>query len=210
MKGIKLERIPQAKIRSFIRQQIANGVTTFRELTSTYRPGDPLSCYHFHEKEYQLDLPREQLWKYYLKANPSVAWEGDLLSFGLMVSKKDQKVMYPGEPYQGITEGQVLFVSVKVIGGLLELPLAHEIVDVNHERFYLEVSYIKGGKSAGKQRITFYKNKDGSTKINHSTYYRSASALRDKLVYPYFHTQAIDSYHSNMVCSFLDTVHRKT
>lgn len=199
MSRIEMSRIPQEEIRDFIKSQIKNDVNEFDELTATYRQGDSLSKFNFHEKEYRFDFPKDVLWRHYLSANPSVAWNGDMVSFGLMVSKQDGEVMYKGEDYQGIKVGQVMFINIEVLGGLIKIPVAHEIIAVDLEKTFLEFSYVKGGKSAGKQRITFYENNDGTTRINHTTYYRSASAFRDKVIYPFFHTQAIDDYHENMI-----------
>lgn len=199
MSQIKLERIPQKELRDFIRQQLGDDTTSFDHLSPTYRPGDDLGHYYYHEKEYHLNRPKNQLWDHYLSINPGLAWNGKMLSFGLMASKKDREVMYVGDSYRGIAVGQVLFLRLEVLGGLIKLPVAHEVIAVDHEKSYLEVSYVKGGKSAGKQRISFYEKKDGSTRINHSTYYRSTSDFRDRLIYPYFHTRAINEYHRNVI-----------
>lgn len=199
MGQIELERIPQEEIRGFIREQIKNDVISFDKLTSTYNPGDSLSGYRYHEEVYHFDYPREQLWKHYLAANPGDAWDGDMITFGLMVSKQKQEVMYIGDAYHGAAEGQVLFINIEVLGGLLKVPVAHEIIKINPEKNYFEISYLEGGKSAGMQRITFYENQDGTTRILHYTYYRSASDFRDTYIYPYFHTKAINEYHQNMI-----------
>lgn len=198
---IELERIPQQEIRDFILSQIENDITSFQEITPTFLPGNSLDGYKVHEKEYQVEQPQDYLLDHYLSANPGKAWNGGMLSFGLMVSKKDEAVMYKGDAYQGAQVGQVLFVNVEVLGGLIKVPVAHEIIDINRREGYFEISYVKGGKSAGMQRISFLENKDGSTTIHHKTYYRSASDFRDKFIYPLFHTMAIDEYHHNMLGS---------
>lgn len=204
MDQIQLERIPQKELRDFIRQQLGHNYTSFDRLSPTYRPGDNLGRYYYHEKDYYYNQSKDQLWDHYLSVNPAVAWNGNMLSFGLMVSKKDSQIMYVDDPFPGASVGQVLFVNVEVLGKLIKLPVAHEIIAINYEKYYLEVSYVRGGKSAGKQRISFYKNQDDTTRINHSTYYRSDSDFRDLLIYPYFHTQAIDEYHQNVIRALLD------
>jgi hypothetical protein len=107
--------------------------------------------------------------------------------------------MYIGGAYDGAEVGQVLFINIEVLGGLVKVPVAQEIIAIDPDENYIEISYVKGGKSAGKQRITFHDNGDGTTHVNHATYYRSASRFRDKMIYPFFHTLAIDEYHENMI-----------
>lgn len=199
MSQIQLDRIPQKKLRHLIRQQLEHDSTSFDCLSPTYKPGGHLGRYYYHEKEYHLNQPKDQLWNHYLTVNPGVAWNGKMLSFGLMISKKDHEVMYSGEPYRGVALGQVMFFCVEVLGGLIKLPVAHEIIAVNHDRNYLEASYVKGGKTAGKQRISFYENRDGSTRISHTSFYASDSWVRDRFFYPYFHTLAINEYHQNVI-----------
>jgi len=201
MGKIVLDRIPQQEIRDFILEQIKNDVTSFQALVPTYYPGDSLEGFSFHEKDYQFDYPLDVLWGHYLSANPSEAWNGNMVSFGLMVSKKEDDVMYIGGAYDGAEVGQVLFINIEVLGGLFKVPVAQEIIAIEPDENYIEISYVKGGKSAGKQRITFHDNGDGTTHVNHATYYRSASRLRDKMIYPFFHTLAIDEYHENMIGS---------
>ncbi len=199
LQQIDLQRIPQKEIREFIRYQIKNQTTSFDKLTSSCRPGDLMTGYHFHEKVYTCNYPVEQLWQHYLTADPRITWNSSMLTFGLMISKQEQTVMYTGDIYAGASVGQVMFVTIEILGGIVKVPVAHEIIDINPEKRYLEVSYVKGGKSEGVQRISFHDNQDKTTRIAHTTYYRSASWFRDKFLYPYFHTLVINKYHDNMI-----------
>lgn len=196
---IDFQRIPQKKIREFIHWQIDNNVTSPELLTATYYPGEVTDSYRFHEKVYNFKLPLDRLWKHYLSANPGISWTGNMISFGLMISKKEQTVTYVGDPYAGAAVGQVMFIQIDVLGGLVKVPVAHEIISIDAGNKYLEVSYLKGGKSAGMQRISFFPNQDQTTRIVHTTYYRSASPFRDKFLYPIFHSLVIDQYHENMI-----------
>jgi len=196
---IDLQRIPQKKIREFIQWQINNNMTAPEHLTATYCPGQLTDGYRFHEKVYNFKPPLEQLWKHYLSVNPSIGWNGDMLSFGLMISKQEKTVTYVGDQYSGAAIGQVMFVQIDILGGLVKVPVAHEIISIDTEKKCLEVSYLKGGKSEGMQRISFFENQDNTTRIVHTTYYRSNSPFRDKVLYPFFHNLVIDQYHENMI-----------
>ena len=39
---------------------------------------------------------------------------------------------------------------------------------------------------------------NGKTEVSHHTFYRSGSWFRDKFIYPYFHTKAINEFHGNV------------
>lgn len=201
MKSIDLEKIPQKNIRGFIQEQMDNGNVVLSDLKSTYKKGDDLSNYLIHEEIFKVPHPPEKVWKHYMTANPNKVWNGNMLSFGLMVSKNDGEIMYVGEEYTEAKAGQLFYLSINVLGGLFKVPVAHEIIEVVPEKHYFELSYVEGSKSFGKQRITLFRTGEGNTRIVHTTYYKSDSNFRDRFIYPYFHTKAITEYHTNMINS---------
>lgn len=188
-------------IRAFIKEQIDNNVLTLNDLKSTYTKGDDLSDYLLHEEIYKIPHPLEKVWDHYMKANPSEIWKGNMLSFGLMVSKQDDEIMYIGEEYTEAKVGQIFYINLNILGGLIKVAVSHEIITVEPEKNYFELSYVEGSKSIGKQRISFFKTAEGNTRIVHTTHYKSDSNFRDRFIYPYFHSKAIGEYHSNMINS---------
>ncbi len=200
MKSIALNKIPQKSIREFIQEQMDNNVHTLNDVKATYKEGDDLSEHLFHEEVYTLSFPISKVWNHYVKANPNEVWNGKMMSFGLMISKNEDEVMYVGEEYSEIKVGQIFYINLNIFG-LVKVAVSHEVIAVDPEKNYFELSYVEGGKSVGKQRISFIETNDGQTKIVHSTYYKSESNFRDKYIYPYFHTKVITEYHNNMVNS---------
>jgi len=200
MKSIELERIPQKTIRTFIKDQIQNNVVELKDLKSTYKEGDDLSDYLHHEEIFKVNHPIEKVWDHYMNANPGEVWNGKMLSFGVMVSKNDGEIMYVGDQYSTAKPGQIFYIELNIFG-VKKLAVSHEIIGIKADKKYFELSYVEGSKSYGKQRIAFYKTGEGSTRIVHSTRYKSDSNFRDRYVYPYFHTKVIGEYHANMANS---------
>lgn len=201
MKSIEFERIPQKGIRNFIHEQMGKNVHSPSDIKSTYEKGQDLSSFLIHEEVFKLPFSPEKVWKHYMTANPTKVWNGKMLSFGLMLSKYEDEIMYIGEDYSEAKTGQVFYLTINVLGGLIKVPVAHEIISIEPEKNYFELSYVDGSKSFGKQRIAFYRTGEGTTRIVHTTYYKSDSEFRDRYIYPYFHTKAISEYHHNMLTS---------
>ena len=198
MKGISLNKIPQKSIRSFIQEQINNNVNCIQDLKSTYKRGDDLTGYLQHEEVYHIAKNQEDVWHHYLKANPNTVWNGKMVSFGLLVSKHDDEVMYVDEEYSEVKVGQIFYINLNILKGFLKIAVSHEIIAVNPDENYIEISYVEGSKSFGKQRISIEKTTHGNTKVVHTTYYKSKSNFRDRYLYPFFHSKVLTEYHNNM------------
>ena len=201
MKNINLERIPQKSIKNFIQAQLKNNINAISDLKSTYTKGDDLSNFLVHQVDYKVPHSLEKVWNHYMTANPGEVWNGNMLSFGLMVSKYDGEIMYADEEYSVARVGQVFYINLNIFGGIIKVPVAHEIIAIAPEKNYFELSYIEGRKNLGKQRIAFLDSGDGNTEIVHTTYYKSNSNFRDHYIYPFFHSKAIGEWHKNMADS---------
>ena len=116
MKKIDLKRIPQKSIVAFIQEQMDNSVLSFGEVKSTYTKGEDLSQYLIHEEIFKIPHPPEKVWEHYMTANPSKVWKGKMLSFGLMISKEDEEIMYIGEEYTRAKVGQVFYIELNIFG----------------------------------------------------------------------------------------------
>ena len=203
MKNVDQNKIPQKSIRTFIQTQLKNNINAFSDLKSTYTIGEDLSKFLIHQVDYKVPYALDTVWRHYLTANPSKVWNGNMLSFGLMVSKYDGEIMYTDDEYSAAKVGQVFYINLNILGGLIKLPVAHEIIAIEPEKFYFELSYVEGRKNLGKQRIAFSKASNGHTEIVHTTYYISESKFRDRYIYPYFHSKAIGEWHQNMADSMV-------
>ena len=196
--SLDLDRISQPAVKKLLKRHISEGMDDFNDIVSTYKKGGDLTDYSIHNASYSYPINRDKVWQHYIDANPSDAWNGKMLSFGVLISKSSKSVLYPGGEYEGAKAGQVLYLNLNLILGQFQLAVAHEIIGVNHEEKYMDLSYVVGAESIGMQHIAFIDNEDGSTLIKHTTYYQSDSKFRDKIIYPYFHTRVVNDYHNNM------------
>jgi hypothetical protein len=197
---IDLKRIPQKKIRNFITKQIDNHVTQFSDVEASWNLDPDIRNYHELESEYYIKDSLQKVWKLYKSVSPSIAWNGRIVSFGLLFSKNTNFLMYQNEnTYKHIETGQVFYINLKVLRGMYNLAVGLEIIGIDTLNMTIRFSYIVGGKSLGEQTIHFISTEDGFTKIVHSTAFRSSSKFRDKFLYPFFHQKAIDEFHHNIV-----------
>jgi hypothetical protein len=198
--SIDLELIPQRKIRNLIENLLGvNNIQTFSQLQATYHKGQDLDGYRLVQSEYYLRELPEEVWRTYQITSPAKSWNGSMVSFGLLISKWEDKVMYRNDKqFNGIDTGQVIFVNLRIMKGLYNLAVGLEIVNIDSTDRSITLSYLKGGKSRGEQTIYFVPTRNGHTEIIHQTAFKSDSFIRDRCLYPYFHRIAINEFHRNM------------
>jgi hypothetical protein len=198
--NIDLNRIPQEKIRNLIEDQCkVLHVSSIREIEPTCRKKQSLTGYRLLESVYTVKQDPETVWKIYRATSPAESWNGRMVSFGLLVSKWKEGILYSNDSYfSGIDTGQVFYVNLKIMKGLYNLAVGLEIIEVDSANKAIKFSYLNGGKSRGEQMIYFVPTKKGHTRIIHRTAFQSNSYLRDRFLYPYFHQIAINEFHRNM------------
>jgi hypothetical protein len=200
LKGIDMNKIPQKKIRTLIKHQVEdNKILNFSQLQPTFHEGQSLSGYHILESVYRIREDAEVVWKTYQVTSPAESWNGSMVSFGLLISKWKNSILYRNDPYFArIDTGQVIYINLKILKGLYNLAVGLEITNVDSVNKSIVFSYLKGGISQGEQIIYFRSTKKGYTEIIHRTAFKSNSFLRDRYLYPYFHRIAINEFHKNM------------
>ena len=97
-----------------------------------------------------------------------------------------------------IDTGQVYFLNLRLLKGLLNVPVAFEIINIDAGNKIVEFSYIDSNKERGKQTLKFSDNGDGCTSILHLSYFKSNSTIRDAMFYPLLHRKFIKEFHRNM------------
>jgi len=200
MDHISLERIPHKRIRSFIQEQMNNNVQSVGDLKVTFQPGDCTKALLKHEEVFIAVHNIDDVWDTYNKTGLDTIFKDKLVSFSLMLSKQnEQDVLYKEEPFFTTEIGQVYFMNLSILKGIIQIAVSYEIVVKNEEEKILEFSYIEGGKSIGFQRIKLDLIDTKRTRITHTTHYRSQSKFRDRFIYPYFHTKVLEEYHTNMI-----------
>lgn len=198
LSDVEMERIGEEKVEEYIGRQMENDVETFSDVKPSLTPVSSTEGFRFHEREYVVKDELEKVWGHYVGTNPAVAWNASKFGFGVLFSKEDNSLAYPGSEVQGIKQGQVIYLNLNLLKGIKNLATAFEIITVNPKEGVIEFSYLEDNTTHGKQQLTFTTTAKGHTKIVHRSYFKSKSVLRDHFLYPYFHTRMTNTYHRNM------------
>jgi hypothetical protein len=197
--AINLDLIPKKKVRSYIVEREISSMENYNSIHASWKEGLDISTYKMQEKVFYLQEKLESVWDCYNSASPVKSWNGHFVRFCLLISKQTNSVKYQDNTdFSEIDTGQVYFLDLKLLAGLFNVPVAFEIIKVDTTSKIIEFSYIDGNKSQGKQTIQFFDNGDGRTRIIHRSYFKSDSAFRDDVFYPFFHTKIIKEFHRNM------------
>ena len=195
---IDLKEIPQKKVRKFIKSGAFDKMHDFSLIHSSWKKDAIESDFRIIEKTFNLKVGHAIVWNTYRHANSMEMWNSRSVKLGLLISKRTNTVTYNNNDFSPeIDTGQVYFLRLRLLKGLLNLPVAFEIIKINHEEEIIEFSYLEKNKSKGKQTIHFIDVGNGVTNIVHKTYFKSGSMLRDDL-YPFFHKRFIKEFHRNM------------
>lgn len=195
---IDMQKIPQRKVRAYIQGQKHINIQKFSDLIPTCCNGQDLTAFYQIEKTYLIKENINELWEKYKSVSPADLWKSKMVSFSFLYSMSDNKIMYLDGNYSGIQQGQVLYLNMKLLGGIYNLALAFEIVTVDDVNKVIEFSYVNGGKSVGKQIIQLVPTPEGYTRIIHKSFFKSNSSFRDKALYPVFHNKATKQFHHNV------------
>lgn len=197
---IDLGRISQEKVKYLVQDKLnGQNILMSNTLLPTWQKGQTTEKYHRLQSAYTFRKDVEEVWQTYQSTSPAEAWNGKMVSFGLLVSKRDNNVLYDDdEIFCGIDTGQVIFINLRLLKGLYNLAVGLEIVDIDSRQKTITYSYIKGGKSRGEQTIRFVPTRRGFTDIIHLTAHKGDSYVRDRWLYPWFHKLAINEFHRNM------------
>jgi hypothetical protein len=199
---IDFNRIPQKKIRHFIDNQINNQRFLFSDIEPSYQTSRENSSisYNLVEDAFLFRENLDKVWDSYCSTKMAESWNGKKISFGLLLSKWTDFIMYCSDHnYTELDTGQVFFVNLKLLHGIYNLAVGLEIITIDNQNKRIQFSYVKGGKSEGVQTIQFAGTNEGYTKIIHISEFRSNSKFRDKRLYPRFHKKFIHEFHENML-----------
>jgi hypothetical protein len=196
---IDLLKVPPVKVREYIVSRSIDQLSDFSSIHASWKTDIDKHAFYVIEETFYLKKNLSTVWESYRNCNPINMWNCRSFRFGLLICKCSQSIIYPGSLYiPNLDTGQVYFLSLRLIKGLINVPVAFEITNINEAGKIMEFSYIEGNKARGKQILKFYDDGLGRTRIVHLSYFKSDSWLRDKLFYPYFHYKFIEEFHRNM------------
>jgi len=154
--------------------------------------------YRKHLKSFRINASLDKVWETYKTISPQDTWNGKMVSFGVMYSRKRNQLSFPDDPYHGIEPGQLIFLNLNLFANIAHLAVGHEVVSVYDDLRHIKICYVQNGASVGTQLIQLRKASEIETEVLHETWYTSGSWFRDKLLYPIFHTRAITEFHHNV------------
>jgi len=195
---VNVDSIPFKKVRSYLEYQKGKSIVNFSDMKAGCTADVDLGNYKRCTKKYRVKAPKEEVWNAYVHSDPMASWRTRKSATGLVYSRCTGKLSYPGEKLEMTAPGQVLFLNLRLAKGLFKMATAFEILEVADERSEISFSYLNSGKTLGRQEVKFFSEKNGSTRIEHTSWVCSDSKLRDKVLYPFFHKKLINAFHRKM------------
>ncbi|HPW65444.1 MAG TPA: hypothetical protein PLY32_00390 [Salinivirgaceae bacterium] len=181
------------------------GISLFSELEASLCDTASLNSYCVHVGKFYFDSSIDKVWENALISNPIDIWTGKILSLSFIYDKNNDKLYFPSDLQKNsLNTDQIYFINLRLLKGIFNLPTALKVTKIDEEHKIIEFTYLRGGKSEGKQLLQFIAKSDNETEIIHTTYYQSGSRFRDRNLYPFFHQRAIAELHSNVKKGAID------
>jgi hypothetical protein len=199
LKTINLNDVPQRKVRKYIISGSIDKMQDYTLIHSSWKRGSHESDFNVVEKIIHLKFNIARVWDCYRHSDPARIWNRQSVRLGLLISKYSNTAMYVNKSSLPEADtGQVIFLNLKILKGLLNVPVAFEIINIDPLKQVIEFSYLDYNKSKGKQSLQFFDDGDGCTTIVHRSYFKSGSSFRDNILYPLFHKKFVKDFHRNM------------
>lgn len=196
---INLEEISQKKVKKYILRKNIDKMQDFSSIHPSFTKDEKETGLKVNEKIFYLRSRLASVWNGYREANPAEAFNSRSFRLEMMIMKKSNDVYYKNAMSLPVIDtGQLYFFDIRLMKGLVNVPMAFEVINIDDAKKVLEVSYIEGNKAQGKQQVQFFDNGDGRTMVVHKSFFKSHSWLRDTFLYPYFHRRLVRDYHRTM------------
>lgn len=205
--SVDYQRITHKKVRKLISMQKRFGVHTFDEMHPVcYNPSDS-GIYQTFVKSQLIEQDINVVWNNLVHQSPSEEFDGRIVTFGLLYSKRYQNLLYKNEPYSGIEEGQILFFNLRVLNGIKNLAVALEVTKMDNEQKMVEYCYVDHGETKGTQVFTLKSTPEGFTEITQNTRYKCKSKFRDRKLYSFFHERIVQEFFASIKTKCENTNH---
>ena len=191
-------RIKQKSIRNFLKSQIDSGVVNFEDFKPSVDERTDSSQFDSNIHLFRLRQAQAPLRQAYLTAHPATVWQGKIVSCGFIYSPVSKRVIYPDDKFPGLETGQIFFVEMRVLFGLVKFPVCFMVTQIDESKHTIAFSYVSSGASKGAQTIMLTDDAKSGTKIIHSSIHQTENILRDKTLYPIYHRKAIKEVHQNI------------
>ena len=192
--SVDYKRIPEKKVRRLISGQKQFGVRTFDEMHPVCYNTMDSGNYRTYRKSQLIRQDINVVWNNLIHQSPSDEFDGRIVTFGLLYSRKLHNFLYKNESYAGIEEGQILFFNLRVLSGIKNLAVAMEVTRMDNDRKTIEYCYVDHGSTKGTQQFTLKSTPEGYTEITQLTRYKCKSKLRDRRLYSFFHERIVEEF----------------
>lgn len=196
--SVDLTRIQHKQVRKLIARQKHFGVHNFDDMHPVcYSPVDSGNFRTFIKSQ----LIRQDIhvvWNNLIHQSPSAEFDGRIVTFGLLYSRKFNNFLYQNETYDGIEEGQILFFNLRVLSGIKNLAVAMEVTRLDNDQKEIEYCYVDHGSTKGTQKFTLKSTPQGYTEITQLTNYKCKSRFRDRRLYSFFHERIVKEFFATI------------
>jgi len=152
-----------------------------------------------HVKYFTFNAPMERVWDSYKRIGPIKAWSSKLMEFSFMYNKSLNDVsLHNCVGFPELNKSQLHILVLKVLYGSVQICVGYEVTEVNDKDKYFTTEYLSISKSMGYQTIQLESVSDEVTRITHYTKYFSGNWLRDRIMYPLFHSMTVKILHRNV------------
>ncbi len=196
--SVDFNRIPHKKVRQLIIRQKHFGVKTFDDMQSVCYNLPDSNNYKIFKESQLIKQDINVVWNNLVHQAPSDEFDGRIVTFGFLYSKKDKNILYRNENYNGIEEGQILFFNLRMLGGIKNIAVAMEVTRMDSEGKEIEYCYVDHGSTKGTQKFSLQATPEGFTEITQLTRYKCKSRLRDRRLYSFFHEKIVNEFFSHI------------
>lgn len=196
--SVDYNRIEHKKVRRLISKQKHFGVSTFDEIHPVCYTSTDSGNYQTFTKSQLIRQDVNVVWNNLIHQSPSDEFDGRIVTFGLLYSKRYNNFLYKNEAYDGIEEGQILFFNLRVLSGIKNLAVAMEVTRMDNEQKEIEYCYVDHGDTRGTQKFTLKPTAEGFTEITQLTRYKCKSRLRDRRLYSFFHERIVMEFFKSI------------
>jgi hypothetical protein len=192
--SVNFTRIQHKKVRKLITQQKHFGAKTFDDIQPVCFNLSDSAAYNTFQKSQVINQEINTVWDNLVHQSPSDEFDGRIVSFGLLYSKKNNNLFYQNEALDGIEEGQIIFFNLRMLCGIKNIAVAMEVTRMDNVQKVLEYCYVDHGSTRGTQQFILKPLPGGKTEITQITRYKCKSRLRDRRLYSFFHERIVREF----------------
>ncbi len=196
--SVDYKRIEHKKVRQLILKQKHFGICNFNEMHPVCYSSPDSSHFRTFIKSQLIKQNINIVWGNLTQLSPKEEFDGRIVKFGLLYSKRYNNILYRNEAKPGLEEGQILFFNLRVLSGIKNLAVALEVTHLDNDHKTVEYCYVDHGNTKGTQQIFLTTTPEGYTEITQLTRYKCNSRFRNNRIYDFFHERIVNELFNNI------------